>query len=76
MNLSRRIILLALLIMLALLGLEGFSLVSTSHFERGEEEFVVVGLIAYLIIISGPLAHYTGLPVAAIELSMGVLASY
>lgn len=76
MNLSRRIVLLALLIILGLLGLEGFRLVSTSHFERGEEEFVVVGLIAYLIIISGPLAHYTGLPVAAIELSMGVLASY
>lgn len=75
MPLIKRVILLGVLIGLAIIGLEGYIQVQHQAAENGED-LLVVGLVAYLIILSGPVAHYSGLPVAVIELLMGVLASY
>lgn len=76
MGYLKRLLLIIFLLLASLLGLEGFKLISSSHVGGVEEDFIVVGLVAYLIILAGPIAHLTGLPVAAVELLLGVLASY
>ncbi len=45
-----------------------------SRLHGGEREILDLMLAAYLILLSGPTAHYVGLPVALIELLMGVAA--
>ena len=42
----------------------------------GETGLLVLALAAYLILLSGPLAHLLGLPVALVEILLGLAASW
>jgi len=65
-------VLVLLLLVAAGLGIYHYAV---GLFHGSEKDLVDLALASYLILLSGPLAHYAGLPVALIEILLGVTAS-